>query len=78
MFNATSPVNGGTAAVTAVDGLYEEDAAIVPAVEPADQADISKPEDGSIQALSNALLHSCHGLDNRTCCNCMHLCAIVM
>ena len=50
MFNATSPVNGGTAAVTAVDGLYEEDAAIVPAVEPAAQADISKPEEASTQA----------------------------
>ena len=78
MYNATSPVNGGTAAVTAVDGLYEEDAATVSAVDPVAQADISKPEEVSIQALSNALLHSCHGLDNRTCCNCMQLCAIVM
>ena len=52
-----SPINSGTAAVTVVDGLYQEDVAIVPAAEPAVQPDVQKPEEASIQALSIPTLH---------------------
>ena len=55
-----SPVKSGTAAATVVDGLYQEDVAIVPAVEPAVQPDVPKPEEASTQALSISTLHSFH------------------
>ena len=54
IFNAASPVNSGTAAVTVVDGLYQEDVVIVPAVEPAVQPNVPKPEETSTQALSSS------------------------
>ena len=63
IFNAASPVNSGTAAVTVVDGLYQEDVVIVPAVEPAVQPDVPKPEEASTQALSISTLHSFHCMD---------------
>ena len=52
-----SPINSGTAAVTVVHGLYQEDVANVPAVEPAVQPDVPKPEEASTQALSLPTLH---------------------
>ena len=52
-----SPINSGTAAVTVVYGLYQEDVAKVPAVEPAVQPDVPKPEEVSTQALSLPTLH---------------------
>ena len=55
-----SPVKSGTAAATVVDGLYQEDVAIVPAVEPAVQPEVPKPEEVSTQALSSSTLHSFH------------------
>jgi hypothetical protein len=58
-----SPINSGTAAVTVVDGLYQEDVAIVPAGEPAVQPDVPKPEEASTQALSISTLHSFHCMD---------------
>ena len=54
-----SPVNSGTASVTAVDGLYQEDVAIAPVVEPAVQPADPKPEEVSTQALSSATPHPC-------------------
>ena len=65
-----SPINSGTAAVTVVDGLYQEDVAIVPVVEPAVQPDVPKPEEASTQALSISTLHSFHCMDKRIYCNC--------
>jgi hypothetical protein len=61
--------------VTVVDGLYQEDVAIVPAVEPAVQPDVQKPEEASIQALSSSTLHSFHCMDVEaaTCCKIMPL-----
>ena len=49
--------------MTLVDGLYEEDVAIAPVVEPAVQADVPKPEEASTQALSSPTLHSFHCMD---------------
>ena len=66
IFNAASPVNSGTAAVTVVDGLYQEDVVIVPAVEPAVQPDVPKPEEASTQALSIPTLHPRHCMDVET------------
>ena len=57
MFNAASPIKSRTAAVTAVDGLYQEDAATPTVFEPAVQPDVPKPEEASTQALSSAALH---------------------
>ena len=57
MFNAASPIKSRTAAVTAVDGLYQEDAATTTVFEPAVQPDVPKPEEASTQALSSAALH---------------------
>ena len=59
MCNAASPINSRTAAVTAVDGLYQEDVAIAPVVEPAVQPADPKPEEVSTQALSSATPHPC-------------------
>ena len=58
MFNAASPIKSRTAAVTA-DGLYQEDVAVAPVVEPAVQPDVPKQEEGSTQALSSATPHPC-------------------
>jgi len=57
IFNAASPVSSGTVAVTVVDGLYQEDVATVPVVEPAVQPDVPKPEEAATQALSIPTLH---------------------
>ena len=57
MFNAASPIKSRTAAVTAVDGLYQEDAATPTVFEPAVQPDVPKPEEASTEALSSAALH---------------------
>ena len=66
------PVDAGTAAVTVVDGLFQEDAAIAPAVGPAVQPDVPKPEEASTQALSSPTLHSFHCMDKRQMyCNCV-------
>ena len=43
--------------MTAVDGLYQEDAATPTVFEPAVQPDVPKPEEASTQALSSATLH---------------------
>ena len=43
--------------MTAVDGLYQEDAATATVFEPAVQPDVPKPEEASTQALSSAALH---------------------
>ena len=61
-----SPINSGIAAVTVVDGLYQEDVAIVPAVEPAVQPDVPKPEEAATQALSIPTLHPRHCMDVET------------
>ena len=50
------PVDAGTAAVTVVDGLFQEDAAIAPVVGPAVQPDVPTPEEASTQALSIPML----------------------
>ena len=67
-----SPVKSGTAAATVVDGLYQEDVAIVPAVEPAVQPEVPKPEEVSTQALSSSTLHSFHFhcMNKHIYCNC--------
>ena len=66
------PVDAGTAAVTVVDGLFQEDAAIAPAVGPAVQPDVPKPEEASTQALSSPTLHSFHCMDKQQMyCNCV-------
>ena len=69
IFNAASPVSSGTVAVTVVDGLYQEDVATVPVVEPAVQPDVPKPEEAATQALSSSAHTAFISMDKRIYCN---------